>query len=273
MVLARKTNTHSGNPVKKTVLAQKKRGYLCEKNWRKQNPVEKAVLAKKKQRYLCEKDWRYQTAIAKGLKKKERHQASKSHCARGDFNSRDWLEDDSLDWLQQHLGKSRERVLSLVQKLAHPIFLTQIPGVACNCPSDLMLKRAKRTVVRFFKEQQALGTRSIVYKAFLIASEEKELVFDWDKSIRRVKEAFYDKKYQIDDWEDVYAMACGPTRSHIRIVVCGSRPLTCTALTALLCHEGMHCLAKRTRPGQVFLSDDIEHVAMALLGDPQIWVD
>lgn len=203
-----------------------------------------------------------------------KHQTCRCHRTRGELNPRDWLEDASLEWLEEHLGQPREKILSIVRKLAHPILVVKIPGATKKKrPSNAMLQKAKRTVVQFYKEQQALGTRGSVYKAFLIASKEKELDFYWDKAIQRVEEAYYDKKHEIDDWEDVYAMTNGDTRSDIELVVCGTRPLTLPALTALICHEGMHCLARRTRPGQVFLSDDIEHVAMALLGDPQIWID
>jgi len=87
-------------------------------------------------------------------------------------------------------------------------------------PSNDMLQKAKRTVVQFFEQQKALGTESIVYKAFCIATKEKELVIDWDKGIQRVKDAYYDRKYQIDSWEDVYAMARGATRSRVQLVVC-----------------------------------------------------
>lgn len=215
-------------------------------------------------------------------KEKRRHQPKKRHCACGApkkrhclcGNPRDWLEDGDLAWLEKHLGKPREKILSMVRKLAHPILArVQIPGPSRKPPSNDMLQKAKRTVVQFFEQQKALGTESIVYKAFCIATKEKELVIDWDKGIQRVKDAYYDRKYQIDSWEDVYAMARGATRSRVQLVVCGTKPLTQRALTALVCHEGMHCLARRKRQGQVFLSDDFEHVAMALLGDPQIWVD
>jgi len=204
----------------------------------------------------------------------QRKKAKKDSPGKWKLNPRDWLEHDDLCWLEKHLGKSRATVLSLVEKLAHPILAkVQIPGRARGPPTRAMLQKAKRTVIQFYEEQKALGKKSRVYQAFRLASGEKELAFYWDKGIKRVKEAYYDKKYEIDNWDDVYAMTNGDTLADIELVVCGTRPLTLKALTALVCHEGMHCLAQRKRRGQVYLSDDIEHVAMALLGDPQIWVD
>lgn len=47
--------------------------------------------------------------------------------------------------------------------------------------------------------------------------------------------------------------------------------MTQRALNSVLCHEALHNLARRTgRPGNPFLAEDTEHMAMALLGDPQL---
>ena len=46
--------------------------------------------------------------------------------------------------------------------------------------------------------------------------------------------------------------------------------MTQRALTSVLCHEALHNLARRQRVGNPFLAEDTEHIAMALLGDPQL---
>ena len=47
--------------------------------------------------------------------------------------------------------------------------------------------------------------------------------------------------------------------------------MTQRALTSVLCHEALHNLCRRHgRPGNPFLAEDTEHMAMALLGDPQL---
>ena len=46
--------------------------------------------------------------------------------------------------------------------------------------------------------------------------------------------------------------------------------MTQRALTSVLCHEALHNLARRVRVGNPFLAEDTEHIAMALLGDPQL---
>ena len=65
-------------------------------------------------------------------------------------------------------------------------------------------------------------------------------------------------------------MNSGDSNSSSEIFICGSKYMTQKALTSILCHEALHNLAKRTRRGNPFLKEDTEHVAMALLGDPQL---
>lgn len=153
-----------------------------------------------------------------------------------------------------------------------PILKVPIPGPAARArkPSQQMLNAAKRAVLNFYKEEEALGARSDVAKAFHMASREQRLRFEWADACRRVKGARLDCKQKVDTWSGCLAMNTGSTCADCEIYVCGTRPITLCALTSLLCHEGLHNLARRTRQGNPYLAEDTEHIAMALIGDPQI---
>lgn len=161
-------------------------------------------------------------------------------------------------------------MLKLMELWKKPILKVPIPGAAGRIPSKSMLEAAKMTVARFFQRQEILGRRSHVVKAFYMASGERHLRFDWSQAIRRVRRARLDRRRQIDSWKECLAMASGDTMAESEIFVCGTRPVTLKALTSLICHEGLHNLARRTRRGNPFLGEETEHIAMALIGDPQL---
>lgn len=168
------------------------------------------------------------------------------------------------------LGRPSSDVAFLMELLQKPILKARIPGSG-RIPDEAMLKVSKRAVLRFFSKEQALGQQSDIVKAFyLAASPELHLRFDWAKAMARVVRAKFDRKRKIDKWLDAFAMSSGDSNAKTEIYVCGTRPITTRALTSLICHEGLHNLARRTRPGNPYLSEDTEHIAMALLGDPQL---
>jgi hypothetical protein len=178
-----------------------------------------------------------------------------------------------LVWLSLHLQLNPETVCYFYENLCRSIFTVPIPGNPrghTGRPTKKMLDQAIKAVIKFYDTEEALGERSAIYQSFMIASAEKELSFDWNAARRRVSQAKFDVKKQVDKWEDCLAMSHGDSQGEVEIAVCGTKPMTITALTALLCHEGLHNFAKRTRPGQRYLSAEIEHVAMALMGDPQL---
>jgi hypothetical protein len=159
-----------------------------------------------------------------------------------------------------------------MRKWEKPILKVPIPGPPAHAriPSQQMLSAAKRAVLQFYRGEEALGARSDVVKAFRTVTGERRLRFEWADACRRVKGARLDRKQEIDSWNECLAMNSGATNTVCQIYVCGTRPVTLGALTSLLCHEGLHNLARRTRQGNPFFAEDTEHIAMALLGDPQI---
>jgi len=161
-------------------------------------------------------------------------------------------------------------LLDLMRRWEKPILKAKIPGYAGRRPSECMLAAAKRRVLRFYAHEAALGDRSDVAKAFRLASGEQKLRLDWDVAMERVQRARYDHHQEIDLWDECIAMTSGESNLSCDIFVCGTKKITLRALTSVVCHEGLHNLARRTRPGNTFLSEDIEHMAMALVGDPQL---
>lgn len=179
---------------------------------------------------------------------------------------------DELVWLSMKIQLPPEMICKIYRVLCRGIFTVSIPGWPRRktLPTEKMMKLAKRKVLNFYEREQKLGERSAVYHAFMLASREEKLTFDWEIAKERVRGAKYDRNKKVDKWEDCLAMSHGESQGEVEIGVCGHKPMTLKALTALICHEGLHNMARRTRPGQKYLSAEIEHVAMALMGDPQL---
>jgi len=168
------------------------------------------------------------------------------------------------------LGLPGTTVRSHMRRWEKPILKVPIPGAGGRVPSQAMLATAKAAVMRFFEGEEALGARSHVSKAFHLASRESHLTFAWDRAKQRVQRAKLDSLGLIDSWKDCLAMVSGDSNTTSEIYVCGTRKVTLAALTSLICHEGLHNLARRTRRGNPFLGEDTEHIAMAMFGDPQL---
>mmetsp|Transcript_29757 Transcript_29757/g.68520 ORF Transcript_29757/g.68520 Transcript_29757/m.68520 type:complete len:221 (+) Transcript_29757:49-711(+) len=151
-----------------------------------------------------------------------------------------------------------------------PILRAQIPGLLGRVPSKAMLDKAKNSVIRFLSAEEARGHDSHVVQAFYLATGEPELRFEWEWAKQRVQQARLDRRRAVDSWADCLAMCSGEKNSATEIYICGTRRITLRALTSLICHEALHNLARRTRRGNPFLSEEVEHVAMALIGDPQL---
>lgn len=168
------------------------------------------------------------------------------------------------------LGLPESTVRSHMRRWEKPILKVPIPGTGGRVPSQAMLAAAKAAVIGFFEGEEALGARSHVSKAFHLASRESHLTFAWDRAKQRVQRAKLDSLGRIDSWKDCLAMVSGDSNTTSEIYVCGTRKVTLAALTSLICHEGLHNLARRTRRGNPFLGEDTEHIAMAMIGDPQL---
>mmetsp|Transcript_43218 Transcript_43218/g.101649 ORF Transcript_43218/g.101649 Transcript_43218/m.101649 type:complete len:222 (+) Transcript_43218:63-728(+) len=163
-----------------------------------------------------------------------------------------------------------QTVESLMRAWRKPILRARIPGSLGRVPSEAMLKRAKDAVIRFFTAEEALGFGSHVVRAFYLATKEPSLRFEWGWAKQRVEQASLDRHHAVDSWKHCLAMCSGDKNSDSEIYICGTRRITLRALTSLICHEGLHNLARRTRRGNPFLSEEVEHIAMALIGDPQL---
>ena len=174
------------------------------------------------------------------------------------------------DAISDFVPKRPSTVLALMRRWSKPILKAPIPGLATKTPTQAMFKTAKQAVLRFYAREQALGTKSDIVKAFLLASGEHALRFDWPAAMARVRRACLDYRQEIDLWTECFAMSSGDSNALSEIYVCGTKKVTLRALTSLICHEGMHNFARRVRPGNSFLSEDTEHIAMALIGDPQL---
>lgn len=161
-------------------------------------------------------------------------------------------------------------VRTLMRRWKKPILKTSIPGRNGQVPTQAMLAVAKAAVRHFLDVEEALGERSQLVQAFRLASGECSLQFMWSWAKQRVRRAKLDLQENVDSWQDCYAMVSGSSNAQCEIYVCGKRKLSLRALTSLVCHESLHNLARRTRRGNPFLGEDTEHVAMALLGDPQL---
>jgi len=179
---------------------------------------------------------------------------------------------EALVWLSLKTHLDPEMICKIYRVLCRSIFTVNIPGWPRRktLPTEKMLKLAKKKVLKFYNREQKCGQRSAIVHAFTLASGEEDLFFDWETAKERVKGAAYDRKKKVDKWEDCLAMAHGDSQGEVEIAVCGHKPMTQQALTALICHEGLHNMARRTRPGQKYLSAEIEHIAMAFMGDPQL---
>jgi len=172
--------------------------------------------------------------------------------------------------LAEILGLKEGEVRLMMRKWEKPILKVPIPGTGGRVPCKAMLAEAKAAVIGFFENEEALGPRGHVSKAFYLASREGDLTFAWSRAKQRVKRAKLDSRGRIDSWKDCLAMVSGDSNTKSEIYVCGTRKVTLSALTSLICHEGLHNLARRTRRGNPFLGEDTEHIAMALIGDPQL---
>lgn len=209
-------------------------------------------------------------ARAKSLPRARRRVSTKSKAIRGGSASVRAASDVAVAWaLANLLRKDMDFIQMRMKEWTQSILKCAIPGIGGTLPSKAQLEKAKRAVLRFYEHERSLGENSAVVQAFNLATREINLKFDWDFAIARVQRAKLDRG-KVDSWDFNLALTCGDSNATSEIYLCGKKKMTSSALTSLLCHEGLHNLARRTRRGNPFLSTYAEHVAMALLGDPQL---
>jgi len=133
-------------------------------------------------------------------------------------------------------------------------------GKRSGCPR--LLKVAKKKVFDYLGvlEKQVLADKiSPFERAWFEASGENKLNFNFAGMREDVNSARYGyKDFEEDDlgWNDGAS-----------ILINKKYPLRQRDLEHLLLHEAMHGNITRARQGHVFMNEDMEHLAMALLGD------
>jgi len=129
-----------------------------------------------------------------------------------------------------------------------------------------MLLRAKKKVLKELSRQQELGiyTPSPLEQAFLDATNESFLTIDygWMKKLVRTAR-FSDPSEQerfmpdVDAWND-----------NVEIILNSEKLFVESKICQTLLHECLHNTVERAgKPGNPQLSEQTEHMAMALLGD------
>jgi len=126
--------------------------------------------------------------------------------------------------------------------------------------SEAMIKRAKEAVCGVLnKSERQMSAPSPIEQAFLDASQESTLTFDYDRMRQLVNSARFGSGMDEDD--EGY-------NDNTRIVLNRDSLFSDATLRHVLFHECLHNTVERSgRPGNPNLSEDVEHLAMALLGD------
>lgn len=141
-------------------------------------------------------------------------------------------------------------------------------------PSKSRLEIEKRVVINEIKRQQHLSTLSRgspLERAFYVATGEKSLLFDYPLMLRMVKSArLIPFKKNVCDSD-----ALGYMDPNVCVMKINSLlKMTRHDLRITLMHEALHGTVKRQGRGcPPDLSTDLEHLAMALLGDPDEYND
>lgn len=130
-----------------------------------------------------------------------------------------------------------------------------------------MLARAKKAVLKELKRQRRLGEDgkpSPLEQAFLDASQQNSLTFDYHQMETLVRDAAFDRsRHQSGLEEDDLAY-----NDNRHIVISRRAPLVEKEVQQILMHECLHNTVEREgKRGNPSLSEGIEHTAMAMLGD------
>lgn len=134
------------------------------------------------------------------------------------------------------------------------------PGRRKN--SIVFLERAKRAVFNYLNKIEAdvyADKVSSFEKAWFEASGENQLNFNFAD----MREGVMNAKYGIKTMQD-YDFAYN---DGLQIIINRNYYFTQTDIEQILFHECLHHNVTRNRPGMRALNEDIDHLAMALLGD------
>jgi len=135
-------------------------------------------------------------------------------------------------------------------------------------PSITMLKKAQHHVLaeidRQEKQSRRAGRISGMERMFYLATGERDLHVDFAMMRKMVREVKL-MKFTGDDRHDMGYM--DPNINRIKIN--SGHKMTMYDIKVTLMHEVMHGTIKRSgRPGNPEISEATEHLAMALIGDP-----
>jgi len=132
--------------------------------------------------------------------------------------------------------------------------------------NEQMLERAKRKVLKELTRQQELGIYkpSPLEQAFLDATNESFLTIDygWMKTlVRTARFSDPEETKRFSPTDDAY-------NDNVKIILNGKKKFIEADICTTLLHECLHNTVERAgKPGNPQLSEQIEHTAMALLGD------
>lgn len=134
-----------------------------------------------------------------------------------------------------------------------------------------MMAHAKKVVTAELLRQRALSTTkggAPLEHAFYIATGEPTLFFDYTLMLKMVRDCeLVELTREMDpDYLDAYATTCP---FEYKILMNKRIKMSADDLRMTLMHEALHCtVERRGRQCHAVLSTDVEHLAMALLGDP-----
>jgi len=134
--------------------------------------------------------------------------------------------------------------------------------------SEPMLARVKDEVIKILEKfeykglSKQTGKPNVLEQAFLDASGEKVLRFKYAERKLAVRNAKFSGKH----FNGVNRTDHGWAEKQV-IMLNKFIPFTEGDLRIVVLHEALHLFAERSRPGNPMLSEEVEHVAMGLLGE------
>lgn len=176
---------------------------------------------------------------------------------------------DNVQILKCRPGKSRRRCIRLHSKDSRRRRCVHLFDRGPNFfklkkskKSEAMMKRAKQTVFNLIDRLEDLVSReqiSSFERAWFKASGCNKLIFDFGTMRKHLHTAHYGRKHLNKSDFGV--------NDNQKITVNMRMKFSQKMLEQLLFHEVLHWNIRRVSPGCKYLSEKIDHLAMAMLGD------
>jgi len=144
------------------------------------------------------------------------------------------------------------------------IFTKAVPQTGRKKGSDRLLRAAKKEVLKTIDklEKRVWDDKiSSFERAWFEASGENRLMFNFAD----MRENVINAKFGLKDLEPNEDFG---HNDGLQVILNKNTPMNQVELEKLLLHESMHHNVTRARQGNPALNDDIDHLALALLGDP-----